>query len=198
MRPASARGGLRTAAPSQSSSTPVCRRLRATHHPPPGILFALLHVPDLVAAVPGAPADVEAALRYVLSLECDAEGRPGACGSAADAGPAASAACVRCHALAAASQSAPCNLGPTRLLPFPQVAAGTTPRRWGPGGTASRSCTGATEPQVRPARCRRPLSAAGSVCCQHCSSPCPPLLALYTPLRCISRPPCPSHAPFVG
>lgn len=48
--------------------------------PPPtlaGILFALLHVPQLVATIPGAQADVEGALRYVLTLECDAEGRRG-------------------------------------------------------------------------------------------------------------------------
>ncbi|PRW44886.1 lanC 3 isoform X3 isoform A [Chlorella sorokiniana] len=42
-----------------------------------GILFALLHVPDQVAAIPGAQADVEGALRYVLTLECDAEGHRG-------------------------------------------------------------------------------------------------------------------------
>ncbi|EFN56480.1 hypothetical protein CHLNCDRAFT_35227 [Chlorella variabilis] len=42
-----------------------------------GILFALLHVPELVAAVPGAQRDVELALQYMLSLECDGEGRPG-------------------------------------------------------------------------------------------------------------------------
>ena len=47
-------------------------------HPPAGILYALLHVPQPVPAVPGAPADVEGALRYVLTLECDAEGLPGA------------------------------------------------------------------------------------------------------------------------
>lgn len=45
--------------------------------PPAGILFALLHVPELVAAIPGAQADVQGALRYVLTLECDAEGRRG-------------------------------------------------------------------------------------------------------------------------
>lgn len=42
-----------------------------------GILYALLHVPDLDAAVPGAAEDMAGALRYVLTLECDAEGRPG-------------------------------------------------------------------------------------------------------------------------
>ncbi|KAL4448123.1 hypothetical protein ABPG75_005342 [Micractinium tetrahymenae] len=42
-----------------------------------GILFALLQLPEAVAAIPGAQADVEAALRYVLTLECDAEGLPG-------------------------------------------------------------------------------------------------------------------------
>lgn len=42
-----------------------------------GILYALLHVPALLAAVPGAQRDVQAALQYVLTLECDAEGRPG-------------------------------------------------------------------------------------------------------------------------
>jgi hypothetical protein len=42
-----------------------------------GILYALLHAPDLLAAVPGAQRDVQAALQYVLTLECDAEGSPG-------------------------------------------------------------------------------------------------------------------------
>lgn len=42
-----------------------------------GILFALLQLPEAVAAIPGAQADAEAALHYVLTLECDAEGRPG-------------------------------------------------------------------------------------------------------------------------
>ncbi|PSC68070.1 lanC 3 isoform X3 isoform A [Micractinium conductrix] len=42
-----------------------------------GILFALLHAPEALAALPGAQADVEGALRYVLGLECDAEGKPG-------------------------------------------------------------------------------------------------------------------------
>lgn len=41
-----------------------------------GILYALLHVHQLVAAV-GAQQDVEAALRYILSLECHADGQPG-------------------------------------------------------------------------------------------------------------------------
>ena len=45
--------------------------------PPAGILYALLHVPDLVAAVPGGQRDLQAALQYVLTQECDAEGRPG-------------------------------------------------------------------------------------------------------------------------
>ncbi|KAL4449388.1 hypothetical protein ABPG77_007032 [Micractinium sp. CCAP 211/92] len=42
-----------------------------------GILFALLQLPEAVAAIPGAQADVEAALDYVLTLECDAKGQPG-------------------------------------------------------------------------------------------------------------------------
>lgn len=45
--------------------------------PAAGILFTLLQLPQAVAAISGAQADVEAALRYVLTLECDAEGRPG-------------------------------------------------------------------------------------------------------------------------
>lgn len=46
-------------------------------HPCAGILFALLHAPEALAALPGAQADGEGALRYVLGLECDAEGKPG-------------------------------------------------------------------------------------------------------------------------
>eukprot|EP00887_Chlorella_sp_A99_P007482 scaffold2.g7482.t1 len=42
-----------------------------------GILYTLLHFPSLLHALPGAQRDVEAALAYVLTLECDAEGRRG-------------------------------------------------------------------------------------------------------------------------
>ena len=56
---------------------PACTDHPSSHPLPAGILYALLHVPDLVAAIPGAQADVEGALRYVLTLECDAEGSRG-------------------------------------------------------------------------------------------------------------------------
>lgn len=58
----------RTGPEKPAAPTPSC---------PAGILFTLLQLPEEVAAIPGAQADVQAALRYVLTLEHDAEGRPG-------------------------------------------------------------------------------------------------------------------------
>jgi hypothetical protein len=103
-----------------------------------GILYALLHVHQLVAAV-GAQQDVEAALRYILSLECHADGQPG----------------TQSRVFVRSSQPAPVLLLSSPLsgclawtLWYVQALEGSTQHTWALGERRSRSCTGVTAQQA--------------------------------------------------